>query len=173
MFGCCRRATASASAESGPVLRAGGRREDHLEGHQAFEPDLAGLVDDAHAAAAQFAENFIARHGGPILRGSGRSDRRGVSRGPGAGCSGGDGMGRKCDIDRGHRRDSGGTTGDDAPQWGQRHSLPAHPGRAVSRLPQPTQGKTIMASSDRRDSAAGSFSSILTRRRYTCRRKAA
>ena len=32
---------------------------DHLEGHGAVEADLPSLVDDAHAAAAQFAADFI------------------------------------------------------------------------------------------------------------------
>jgi hypothetical protein len=33
-------------------------RENHLHRHQSIEPDVAGFVDDAHAAAANFFENF-------------------------------------------------------------------------------------------------------------------
>ena len=32
---------------------------DHLQGHRAVERDLAGLVDDAHAAAAQLAPDLV------------------------------------------------------------------------------------------------------------------
>ena len=41
----------------GPGVLAG---QDHLEGDEAVEPDLPGLVDDAHAAAAQLAEDLVA-----------------------------------------------------------------------------------------------------------------
>jgi hypothetical protein len=34
--------------------------QDHFEGDQPFETDLHRLVDDTHAAAAQFIEDFIA-----------------------------------------------------------------------------------------------------------------
>ena len=37
-----------------PACAAG---QDHLEGDEAVEPDLPGLVDDAHAAAAQLAQH--------------------------------------------------------------------------------------------------------------------
>ena len=48
--------------EAGGGLGAGvGTGQDHLEGDGAVEPGLAGLVDDAHAAAAQFAHDLIAR----------------------------------------------------------------------------------------------------------------
>ncbi len=40
-----------------------GAAQDHLEGDQAFELGLLGLVDDAHAAAAQFADEGVARDG--------------------------------------------------------------------------------------------------------------
>src|SRR5581483_3895855 len=33
---------------------------DHLEGHGAVQPGLAGAVDDAHAAATEVAEDLIA-----------------------------------------------------------------------------------------------------------------
>ncbi len=33
--------------------------QDHLEGHQAVELALPGLVDDAHAAAAQLLQQFV------------------------------------------------------------------------------------------------------------------
>ena len=36
--------------------------EDHLEGDDAVELFLAGLVDDAHAAASDFGQDFVARH---------------------------------------------------------------------------------------------------------------
>ncbi len=35
--------------------------QDHLQGDGAVEPDLSGLVDDAHAAAAQLALDLVAR----------------------------------------------------------------------------------------------------------------
>ena len=51
MLGCCSRATASASARKRPASAAGvGAGQDHLEGDDAVERDLPGLVDDAHAA---------------------------------------------------------------------------------------------------------------------------
>ena len=39
---------------------------DHLERDNAIRFELLGLVHDAHAALAQDAENFIARHAGII-----------------------------------------------------------------------------------------------------------
>ena len=47
--------------------------QDHLERDQAIEAELPGLVDDAHAAAAQLAEDFIA---GDVGAGSSRLSRR-------------------------------------------------------------------------------------------------
>ena len=41
----------------GPGVVAG---QDHLEGDDAVEPELPGLVDDAHAAAAQLPEDLVA-----------------------------------------------------------------------------------------------------------------
>ena len=39
--------------EPGPLVRTGVRAgQDHLEGHRAIEPDLAGPIDDPHAARA-------------------------------------------------------------------------------------------------------------------------
>jgi hypothetical protein len=35
--------------------------EDHLQGDDAVEFQMAGLVDDAHAAAAEFAEDLVTR----------------------------------------------------------------------------------------------------------------
>jgi hypothetical protein len=64
-------------AEAGQVCLAGVcPRQDHLEGHDAVQLDLPGLVDDAHAAAAQLTQNLVARRrcpgwegrGCPILR---------------------------------------------------------------------------------------------------------
>jgi hypothetical protein len=34
--------------------------QDHLQGDEAVEPNLTGLVNDAHAAAAQLAKELIA-----------------------------------------------------------------------------------------------------------------
>ena len=53
-----------ADGRLGPGVVAG---QDHLQGDEAVEPDLAGLVDDAHAAAAQLAEDLVAGDapGGP------------------------------------------------------------------------------------------------------------
>ena len=67
MFGCWRRATASASmwkraSWSGAGMAAG---QDHLEGDEPIEPALPSLVDDAHAAPAQLAEDFVTRDQGP------------------------------------------------------------------------------------------------------------
>ena len=77
MLGCCSRATASASVRKRVALVAAGvaAAQDHLEGDEAVEAELAGLVDDAHAAAAQLAQHLVAgdgrrRKGG---RASGRS----------------------------------------------------------------------------------------------------
>ena len=65
MLGCCSRATASASTRKrarscGAGVGAG---QDHLEGDEAVRADLPGLVDDAHAAAAQLAQDLIAWRG--------------------------------------------------------------------------------------------------------------
>ena len=50
--------------EAGGGLGAGVRAgQDHLQGDDAVEPDLAGLVDDAHAAAAQLAHDLVAGDG--------------------------------------------------------------------------------------------------------------
>jgi hypothetical protein len=63
-------------AKAGQLLWAGVSPVlDHLQGHGALEGDLAGLVDDAHAAPAQLPEDLEARHGGRF--GFDR-DRRGV-----------------------------------------------------------------------------------------------
>ena len=46
---------------------------DHLEGHGPVEADLAGLVDDAHAAAAQLAAGSRSRRSsGRVRREAGR-----------------------------------------------------------------------------------------------------
>ena len=39
--------------------------QDHLQGDQAIEPDVPGLVDDAHAAPADFRDDLVARHDRP------------------------------------------------------------------------------------------------------------
>ncbi|HKI35726.1 MAG TPA: hypothetical protein VKA46_27975 [Gemmataceae bacterium] len=43
-------------------------RQDHLQRHQAVEPNLTCQVDDAHAASAQFAEDLVARQRGTRCR---------------------------------------------------------------------------------------------------------
>ncbi len=63
-------------------------REDHLERHRALQAELAGLVDDAHAAPPQFLQQLVAGHVRPRGRGGGRRpghDQRGaaVRRAPG------------------------------------------------------------------------------------------
>jgi hypothetical protein len=47
-----------------PRRHLGGGTE-HLQGHQAVQADLAGLIDHAHAALAQLAQNLIPRQGWP------------------------------------------------------------------------------------------------------------
>ena len=84
MFGCCNRATASASVRN-RAKRVGVSQLlglDQLQGDEPIELYLAGLEHDAHAAAAQFAENFVAGNGRRLL---GRWPRREpeVKRGPG------------------------------------------------------------------------------------------
>ena len=59
--------------EAGGGLGAGVRAgQDHLQGDGAVEPDLAGLVDDAHAAAAQLAQDLVAGERGVGTPGGGR-----------------------------------------------------------------------------------------------------
>ena len=36
--------------------------QDHLERNRTVQADLLGLVDDAHAAATDFMEDFVTRH---------------------------------------------------------------------------------------------------------------
>ena len=64
-------------AEPRQVVGSGvGAGQDHLERDEAIESDLAGLVDDAHAAPAQLAQDFITgnlndgpgRRGGALTR---------------------------------------------------------------------------------------------------------
>ncbi len=47
------------------VVRGVGPGQDHLEGDEAIEPDVPGLVNDAHAAAADLGEDLVARDGDP------------------------------------------------------------------------------------------------------------
>ena len=63
MLGCSSWATASASARKRAAASAVGvgAGQDHLQGDGAVEPDLAGPVDHAHAAAAQLAQDLVAR----------------------------------------------------------------------------------------------------------------
>ena len=64
MLGCCKRAMASASVRkrARSALLACPPAQDHLEGDEAVQFDLPGLVDDAHAAPAQFPQDLVARH---------------------------------------------------------------------------------------------------------------
>ena len=61
MLGCCKRATASASVRKRASASAAGMAagQDHLQGDQAVQARLPGLVDDAHAAPAQLAQDFV------------------------------------------------------------------------------------------------------------------
>ena len=66
MLGCCkpgRRLRLGLEAVRAACRRPDPPAQDHLQGHQSVEPDLPRLVDDAHAAAAQFAENLVAGQG--------------------------------------------------------------------------------------------------------------
>ena len=76
MFGCCRRATASASARKrgSSSDSASAPSRQHLQGDQALELYLAGLVDDTHAAATQLLQDLVPGHNwqvwprhGPII----------------------------------------------------------------------------------------------------------
>ena len=62
MLGWWSRATASASIRNrAEVARAGvAAAADHLQGDQAVQAALPGLVDDAHAAPAELAEDLVA-----------------------------------------------------------------------------------------------------------------
>ncbi|MCI0680990.1 MAG: hypothetical protein L0Y71_02705 [Gemmataceae bacterium] len=51
-------------------------RQDHLQGHDAVQPELSRLVHDAHAAAAEFLQDLETRQG----RQSGRRRRAGRNR---------------------------------------------------------------------------------------------
>jgi hypothetical protein len=55
-------------AEAGQLLRVGVRARQDFQGHQAGQPVLPGLEDDAHAAAAQLAEQLVPRHRRPPRR---------------------------------------------------------------------------------------------------------
>ncbi len=61
--------------------------QDHLQRDQAIQPDVPGLVNDAHAASADLRDDLVARHGQPgrprrPARGRSPADRR-VGRGGG------------------------------------------------------------------------------------------
>jgi hypothetical protein len=84
-----------------------GAGEDHLQRHDAAQADVAGLVDDAHAAAPQLPQHLVAGHGRQHRRRR-RRDRpqRRIGGGSGrrAGGGGVGGAGRGL----GHRGASGG-----------------------------------------------------------------
>jgi hypothetical protein len=70
-----------------------GSGDEHLQRHGPVEADLRRLVDDAHAAAAQFALDLEARHGGRSDAGLARRlDEGGVRVGRGRGGAGGVGV---------------------------------------------------------------------------------
>ena len=67
MLGCCKRATASASVRKRAQLarrRRGRRRGSSSARRVRFERSVPGLVDDAHAAPAQLAQDLVAGDGG-------------------------------------------------------------------------------------------------------------
>ena len=75
-------------AESGPGRRAPAwPGQDHLQGHQAIQAHLAGLVDDAHAAAAQLAQDLVAGHRGQHRAGVRHAPVRWSAARPGRGAS--------------------------------------------------------------------------------------
>ena len=60
-------------AKTGPLGLPGvGPGQDHLQGDEAIEAGLPGLVNDPHAAAPQLAEDFIAGHDQAWRRAGGR-----------------------------------------------------------------------------------------------------
>ena len=68
-------------AEAGHVPFAGVfTGQDHLQGHEAVELALPGLVDDAHTAAAQFLQQFVVADV-TDFRAQRRADKRRLARG--------------------------------------------------------------------------------------------
>ena len=104
MFGCCSRAAASASARN-RASSIGARElaaQDHLQATMRLRLTCRHLEDDAHAATAKLAKDFIARHRAPH-----GARRRNTAHPPGGrrvarqDCTGGDdGRGS---VDRGGR----------------------------------------------------------------------
>jgi hypothetical protein len=85
-------------AEAGQFVGAGvGAGQDHLEGDQAVQAEVPGLVDDAHAAPAQFPEELVAGDDGAV--GGGRLGRLRHERLARAG-----GARRRPAVGRGQRR---------------------------------------------------------------------
>src|SRR5262249_44111345 len=86
--------------------------EDHLEGDETVQPQVAGLVDDTHAAPADFAQDLVTGH---FRKPRGRMVRRG-----GGGRRAMDGRGRRAALrqgqgggdGRGRRREGGGDHAD-------------------------------------------------------------
>jgi hypothetical protein len=76
--------TDSASSSHPVLLRRVFDRADHLEGDEAVGLELAGATDDAHAAAAENAEQLVAGHLGklPLLCGRQRGRHGGRVAGP-------------------------------------------------------------------------------------------
>ena len=102
MLGCWSRATASASARKRAAARAPAWRagQDHLQGDEPVQPRLPGLVDDAHAAAAELLQDLVIATRGSLGSGLGgissagtpaavESERVGISdtKAPGIGSS--------------------------------------------------------------------------------------
>ena len=77
MFGCCSRATASASLRKrAQLVRPGvAAGQDHLQGHDPVQLQVPRLVDDAHAAPAQLAQDLVAGDGRRAGRGRLRPGR--------------------------------------------------------------------------------------------------
>ena len=64
MCGCCKRATASASARKRCRCVAVGEvaAQEHLQRHHAPQPAVPGLVDDPHAAPAHLRQDLVVAH---------------------------------------------------------------------------------------------------------------
>ena len=58
-------------------------RQDHLERDQSLQPAMPGLVDDPHAAPAEFLQDVVARNGHALERGYGWRKRTHRRVGPG------------------------------------------------------------------------------------------
>jgi hypothetical protein len=57
-----------------------GSRQDHLQRYGSLQSELPGLEDDAHAAAAQLPQDFVALHGRPFGLDAARPEVCGAGR---------------------------------------------------------------------------------------------